>query len=167
MSEQIILVDENDQEVGIGEKMEVHRKALLHRAFSILVFNDNYELLIQQRAKSKYHCPGIWANTCCSHPRAGEKLEDAIHRRLPEEMGFDCELQEKFSFIYKAEFDNGLTEYEYDHVFIGYYNGEIIPNKEEVDHYKWISMEDLKKDIKKEPNKYAPWFKIIIDKYNT
>lgn len=165
MLEQIILVDENDQEVGHGEKMEVHEKGLLHRAFSILVFNNKGELLIQQRAKEKYHCPGIWANTCCSHPRVGEKLEEAAHRRLKEEMGFDCVLNKDFSFIYKAEFDNGLTEYEYDYVFVGFYNGDININKDEVSDYKWIKIKDLLDDIQKNSKKYAPWFKIIMHEY--
>jgi isopentenyl-diphosphate Delta-isomerase len=165
MSEQIILVDENDNEIGSGEKLEVHQQAKLHRAFSILVFNSKGELLIQQRAKDKYHCPGIWANTCCSHPRVGETTIEAAHRRLVEEMGFDCPLEEKHSFVYKAEFDNGLTEHEFDHVLIGQYNGQISTNPQEVDDSQWISLVELKKDIAVNPSKYAPWFKIIIDKF--
>lgn len=166
MVEEIILVDEQDNALGKVEKMEAHKKALLHRAFSILVFNNKGELLIQQRAKTKYHCPGLWANTCCSHPRWSETIEDAANRRLQEEMGFSCKLNQDFHFIYKAEFDNGLTEYEYDHVFVGFYDGDININKEEVHDYKWIKIVDLIEDIKKHPKKYAPWFKIIMDKYD-
>jgi isopentenyl-diphosphate Delta-isomerase len=165
MPEQIILVDENDNEIGSGEKLAVHQKAQLHRAFSILVFNSQRELLIQQRATDKYHCPGIWANTCCSHPRVGETILEAAHRRLPEEMGFDCPLEEKYSFIYKASFDNGLTENEFDHVLIGKYDGQIAINPKEVKNSQWISLEELKKDIAENTTKYAPWFKIIIEKF--
>ena len=165
MSEQIILVDENDNEIGSGEKLEVHQNAQLHRAFSILIFNSQGELLIQQRATDKYHCPGIWANTCCSHPRVGESVLEAAHRRLLEEMGFDCPLEEKDSFVYKAVFDNGLTENEFDHVLIGKYDGQIAINPKEVGDSQWISLEELKKDIAENTTKYAPWFKIIIEKF--
>lgn len=165
MAEQIILVDEQDNAIGQGEKMEVHQKGLLHRAFSILIFNHKGELLIQQRAKDKYHCPGLWANTCCSHPRWGESLEEASTRRLKEEMGFVCKLNRDFSFIYKVKFDNGLTEHEYDHVFVGFYDGELDINKDEVQAYEWVNIAILIDNMKKYPNKYAPWFKIIMDKY--
>ena len=165
MSEKVILVDKNDNPVGVEEKLKAHQNGgKLHRAFSILVFNSKGELLIQRRAFTKYHCPGIWANTCCSHPRPNEETERAAHRRLKEECGFDTELKEKFSFIYEAHFDNGLTEKELDHVFIGYYDGEVNPNPEEIDEMKWIGMEELKKDVKENPDKYAPWFKIILQK---
>lgn len=119
MTENVILVDKNDQPIGQGEKTAVHKAGQLHRAFSILIFNDKGKLLLQQRAKGKYHCPRLWSNTCCSHPRPGEDILVAAHRRLQEEMGFDCPLEDKFSFIYKVKFDNGLTEHEYDHVLIG------------------------------------------------
>ena len=165
MPEQIILVDKNDNQIGVGEKMQVHQTGQLHRAFSILVFNSKGELLLQQRAKNKYHCPGIWANTCCSHPRVGEELEDAIHRRLQEEMGFDCPLKEIDSFIYQAKFDNGLTEHEYDHVFVGQYDRDYKFNPDEVEDAQWITMDKLKDDIVKNPDKYAPWFKMIIKRY--
>lgn len=161
MSEVVSLVNENDEIIGKEEKMKAHEKGLLHRAFSILVF-CNDKLIIQKRALSKYHCPGIWANTCCSHPH--ENIEEDAHKRLQFEMGFDCELKEEFSFIYKTEFDNGLTEYEYDHVFIGEYCGEINPNPDEVAEFKYITIQELKKEIEKNPNEYASWFKIIIDK---
>ena len=165
MSEQIILVDENDNEIGSGEKLEVHQAGQLHRAFSILVFNSLGELLIQQRAKGKYHCPNLWTNTCCSHPRVGETILEAAHRRLIEEMGFDCDLEVKGNFIYKAEFDNGLTEHEFDYVLVGEYNRDIKINPKEVEDSKWIKLEDLKLEIDKYPDKYTPWFKIIINKY--
>ena len=165
MLEQIILVDENDNEIGSGEKLVVHQAGQLHRAFSILIFNSQGDLLIQQRAKDKYHCPGIWANTCCSHPRVGETVLEAAHRRLVEEMGFDCLLEEKHSFVYKVSFDNGLTENEFDHVLIGKYDGQIAINPKEVGDSEWISLEELKKDIAKNTTKYAPWFKIIIEKF--
>jgi isopentenyl-diphosphate Delta-isomerase len=164
MSEIIIAVDEFDKEIGPIEKMEAHYKRTLHRAFSILVFNSNNELLLQKRALNKYHSPGLWTNTCCSHPRFGEKLEDAVYRRLKEEMGFTCELKEVFDFIYKAQLEDNLFEHEFDHVFIGIYNGEVIPNKDEVDDYKWIDIEELKDDIIKRPEIYTYWFKILFDR---
>ncbi|MFC1721715.1 isopentenyl-diphosphate Delta-isomerase [Patescibacteria group bacterium] len=165
--DKVILVDEQDNEIGSEEKMEAHRQSKLHRCFSILIFNDSGELLLQQRAKDKYHCGGLWTNTCCSHPRPGEKLMDATKRRLQEEMGFVCEMQEVFDFIYKAKFSNELTEYEFDHVFIGKYNGVVNPNSVEVEDCKWISMTDLERDLLGDPDKYTAWFKIILEKYLT
>lgn len=164
MTENVILVDELDNEVGLMPKMEAHEKAKLHRAFSVFVFNDNNELMLQQRAKDKYHSPLLWTNTCCSHQRKGEANIEAGKRRLQEEMGFSCELQEVFSFIYKAPFDNGLTEHELDHVMIGYYNENPIINLEEVESYKWMTLEAVKSDIEQNPNDYTAWFKIIFEK---
>ena len=164
MIENVILVDEQDNEVGFMEKIEAHEKALLHRAFSVFVFNDNNELMLQQRAKGKYHSPLLWTNTCCSHQRKGESNIAAGKRRLQEEMGFTCELEEVFSFIYKAPFDNGLTEHELDHVMVGTYNGEPHINPEEVESYKWMSLEDVKRDIENNPLHYTAWFKIIFEK---
>lgn len=164
MPEELILVDKKDIEIGIAEKMEVHRKGKLHRAFSIIIFNSKGEMLIQQRAKTKYHSGGLWANACCSHPLKGENTEKAAHRRLKEEMGFDCRLKEVTSFIYKVEFDNGLTENEFDHIFVGFYNGGIKPNRNEVDDFRFSDTDELKKDIKLHPEKYTPWFRIIIEK---
>ena len=138
--EYVILVDENDRETGLMEKQEAHEKGLLHRAFSIFIFNHKNELLLQQRALHKYHSAGLWTNTCCSHPRAGESIEQAAHRRLQEEMGFDCELYKKTSFIYKAEFENGLTEHEFDHILVGHYDQAIHINPQEVAAYKWVDM---------------------------
>ncbi len=167
MEEQVILVDRNDNQIGLMPKMEAHEKALLHRAFSVFVFNEQEELLLQQRAKEKYHSPELWTNTCCSHQRAGESNIEAGKRRLKEEMGFDCELEEIFSFIYKAPFDNGLTEHELDHVMIGYYNENPEINPEEVSHFKWMKLEEVKNDIEKHPEKYTEWFKIIFkESYN-
>lgn len=163
--EKVILVNENDEQIGLMEKIEAHEKALLHRAFSVFVFNDNKELMIQQRALSKYHSPGLWTNTCCSHQREGESNIEAGRRRLMEEMGFTTELQDTISFIYKAPFDNGLTEHEYDHILVGTYNEEPAPNPDEVAAWKWVSLEDLKKDMELNPHIYTEWFKIIFDKY--
>ena len=163
--EYVILVDENDQEIGIMEKQEAHEKGLLHRAFSVFVFNENKELLLQQRALTKYHSAGLWTNTCCSHPRIGETIEQAAHRRLMEEMGFDCELSTKTSFIYKAAFENGLTEHEFDHVLVGSFNGEINFNPTEVKNFKWINLEELQIDLLQNNQNYTAWFKIIFDNF--
>ena len=162
MKETLILVDNNDNEIGTEEKMKAHEDAKLHRAFSVFIFNLKGEMLLQQRAVSKYHSGGLWTNSCCSHPRPGEEVTAAAHRRLMEEMGFDCEIEKKFHFIYKAEFDHGLTEHELDHVFMGKYNGEIIPNPEEVENYKWIKTDELINDIELNPDKYTVWFKIAL-----
>jgi len=163
MKEHVILVNESDNPVGTQEKMAAHEQANLHRAFSVFIFNAKGEMLLQQRAKDKYHSGGLWTNACCSHPRPGEKTIDAAHRRLQEEMGFDCELEEAFHFIYKTEFDHGLTENELDHVFIGKYEGEIIPNPDEVEDYKWINLKNLKNDLEEKPDIFTSWFKIAFD----
>ncbi len=160
--EQVILVNENDEQLGLMPKMEAHEKARLHRAFSVFVFNDNGELLLQQRAADKYHSPTLWTNTCCSHQRDGESNIEAGKRRLQEEMGFVCDLKEVFWFVYKAPFDNGLTEHELDHVMVGYFNGYPEINKDEVESYKWMTLEDVKIDIKNHPEYYTEWFKIIF-----
>lgn len=161
--EYIITVDEQDRETGYIEKLEAHKQGVLHRAFSILVFNKEGEILLQKRNKDKYHSPGLWTNTCCSHQRVGEQLSEAITRRLMEEMGFVCELKELFHFIYKTQFDDGLTEYELDHVFIGEYNGVIAINEEEVEEYKWVTYPQLQEDMKEYPENYTYWFKILMD----
>ncbi len=163
--EEVILVNEKDEKIGLMPKMEAHEKGLLHRAFSVFIFNDKNELLLQQRALNKYHTPGLWANTCCSHQRDGESSLDAGKRRLMEEMGFTTDLEERTTFIYKAPFDNGLTEHEYDHILVGRYNDEPNINPEEVADYKWMTLEEVQKDIAKNPEKYTPWFKIIFDKF--
>ena len=148
MEEQVILVDENDNQIGLMPKMEAHEKALLHRAFSVFVLNEKGEMMLQQRAHSKYHSPGLWTNTCCSHQRDGEDNITAGKRRLMEEMGFVTELEELFSFTYKAAFDNGLTEHEFDHVMQGYFEGEPDINLDEVASWKWMSPKEVKEDIK-------------------
>lgn len=167
MQEFVVLVDKNDRKKGLMEKMEAHEKGLLHRAISVFVFNSKKELCIQQRALSKYHSAGLWTNTCCSHPRDGEDVLEAAHRRLMEEMGMKCDLKKSFDFIYKAQFDNGLTEHELDHVFIGYSDSEPIINLEEVESYKWISLEDLKNDMAENPESYTAWFKIIFKRFSS
>ncbi len=163
--EYVILVDEKDNQIGTMEKIEAHEKALLHRAFSIFIFNDQGQLMLQQRAFKKYHSPGLWTNTCCSHQREGEDTLEAAHRRLVEEMGFDTDLEEKFAFVYKAAFDNGLTEHEFDHVLVGNYNNAPVLNPEEAANWRWVSLEEVKKDIDAFPQNYTPWFRIIFQKY--
>lgn len=163
--EYVILVDVNDQEIGKMEKQEAHEKGLLHRAFSVFVFNEKKELLLQQRALTKYHSAGLWTNTCCSHPRVGETIEQAAHRRLMEEMGFDCELTTKSSFIYKASFENGLTEHEFDHILVGVFNGEINFNPTEVKNFKWITLDELASDLRQNNQNYTAWFKIIFENF--
>ena len=163
--EQVILVNEKDEQIGLMPKMEAHRKALLHRAFSVFIFNNNNELMLQQRAAKKYHSPLLWANTCCSHQRDGESNLDAGKRRLQEEMGFTCDLKEVFSFVYKAPFDNGLTEHELDHIMVGQYNMEPNINQDEVQSWKWVDIEDVKVNIMLHPELYTAWFKIIFDKF--
>lgn len=165
IEEQVILVNENDQKIGLMSKMEAHEKALLHRAFSVFVFNDKNELMLQQRALHKYHSPGLWTNTCCSHQRDGETNIQAGKRRLQEEMGFVTDLKETISFIYKAPFDNGLTEHEYDHVMIGKYNESPYINVDEVAAWKWMTLDAVKEDMKINPELYTAWFKIIFDKF--
>jgi len=162
--EYVILVDEQDNDIGVMEKLQAHQEGLLHRAFSIFIFNDKNELLLQQRAITKYHSAGLWTNTCCSHPRPNETIKDAANRRLFEEMGMSCDLKIKTNFIYKTPFENGLTEHELDYVLIGNTNQNPIINKEEVASYKWLSVSDIKKDIVSNPNHYTSWFKIALDK---
>jgi isopentenyl-diphosphate delta-isomerase type 1 len=163
MKTEIILVDKNDEIMGKGEKLWVHQRGKLHRAFSIFIFNSAGEMMLQQRAKSKYHSGGLWTNACCSHPRMGRKLENEIKKRLQEEMGIKCRLKEVFSFIYKAKVGD-LIEHEFDHVFIGRFDGEPKINKEEAEDWKWISPEELKEDVKNNPKKYTAWFKRVFKK---
>lgn len=162
----IALVNKDDEIIGFEDKLEVHKLGLLHRAFSILVYNDKNEILLQKRASTKYHSPGLWTNTCCSHLIENQNFETYMHNRLQNEMGFDCDLEFQFKFTYKKGFDNGLTEYETDHVYTGNWHGEPNPNPDEVDEYKWMSMEDLRKDIIKNPDSYTYWFKEIISRSN-
>ncbi|MGO3707247.1 MAG: isopentenyl-diphosphate Delta-isomerase [Mesonia hippocampi] len=165
MKEYVILVNEKDEQIGLMEKIEAHEKALLHRAFSVFVYNEKGEVLLQQRALGKYHSPGLWTNTCCSHQREGETNIEAGKRRLQEEMGFSTDLEESISFIYKAPFTNGLSEHEYDYILIGKYNGEPNVNPAEVAAWKWMKLEDIKADMEANPEIYTAWFKIIFEKY--
>lgn len=161
--EQVILVDEQDQPIGLMEKQAAHIEPHLHRAFSVFIFNSKGELLLQQRALSKYHSPGLWTNTCCSHPRDGETVLQAASRRLMEEMGLQCELREVYTFIYKAPVGEGLTEHEFDHVFIG--QSDNIPqiNREEVESWKYMRIDALKTDLRLHPECYTEWFKITFE----
>ena len=163
--QEILLVDKNDQVIWLWEKMDVHHKWLLHRAISILILNSKWEMLLQQRAFNKYHCPWMWSNATCTHPLPNESNLEAAHRRLQEEMWFGTELEEIFEFCYTAHFDNWLTENEYDHVFLWHYEGEISINPDEVVDYKWIWIDELKKDIVENSEKYTQWFKIILKNY--
>jgi len=165
VEEQVILVDAHDNPIGTMNKMEAHEKAVLHRAFSVFILNDKNEVMLQQRAAHKYHSPLLWTNTCCSHQRVGETNIEAGKRRLFEEMGFTADLKELFHFIYKAPFDNGLTEHELDHVMIGYSNANPVINPEEVESWKWMSIEAIKDDMTNNPKDYTVWFKIIFDEF--
>jgi isopentenyl-diphosphate delta-isomerase len=160
----VILVDENDNEIGVMEKLQAHQEGLLHRAFSVFIFNDKSELLLQQRALTKYHSAGLWANTCCSHPRPNETIKDSANRRLFEEMGMSCDLTIKTNFIYKTEFENGLIEHELDYVLVGFTNQNPILNIEEVESFKWQTIIDIKMDVIANPHHYASWFKIALEK---
>jgi isopentenyl-diphosphate delta-isomerase len=163
-SNQVILVDENDVPTGVMEKLEAHQKGELHRAFSIFIFNSKGEMLLQKRALHKYHSGGLWTNACCSHPQPNESNEQAAHRRLMEEMGFDCVLEKKFHFIYKAQLNNELTEHELDHVFIGTYNKEPRINLDEVADWKYIKPEFILEDIRNNSQNYTYWFKEVLEK---
>jgi isopentenyl-diphosphate delta-isomerase len=161
---EVVLVNEKDEPIGQEEKIKAHLDAKLHRAFSILVFNKAGEWLLQKRAQGKYHSPGLWTNACCSHPRLGKDILLEAKKRLKEEMGFACPLKEIFTFVYKAKLGE-LTEYEFDHVFSGIFSGQPRLNKEEAEDWQWIKTQDLEKDIKKNPDRYTFWFKIIFKEY--
>ncbi len=166
-TEEVILVDENDHFVGVSEKLEAHLQGKLHRAFSIFIFSSNKEILLQKRASNKYHSSGLWSNTCCGHPRPGETLQNAVIRRLNEEMGFTCKLVELFSFIYEVKLEKNLIEHEYDHVFVGSYDGIPYPNSNEVEDWKWVPVETLSNHINNYPIEYTHWFKLIFNRVNT
>jgi len=161
----VVLVNENDEKIGLMPKMEAHEKGLLHRAFSVFIFNRNKELMLQKRSLKKYHSPGLWTNTCCSHQRDGESNINAGMRRLKEEMGFSSELREINSFIYKVKFDNGLIEHELDYILVGEYENDVEPNSQEVDDWKWIDLDEINDNIKTNPEEYTEWFKIIMDNH--
>jgi len=162
--EQIILVDAGDVQIGAMGKLGTHKQGLLHRAFSIVVKNGAGQIMLQRRAQSKYHSGGLWTNTCCGHPRDGEELMSAAHRRLKEEMGFDCDITEVLTFTYEARLDKGLTEHEFLHVFVGTHNDAPVLNPEEADDWKWVSMEELTTDIAENAENYTFWFKILLEK---
>jgi isopentenyl-diphosphate delta-isomerase len=162
--EYVILVDEQDNAIGTMEKQQAHVEGLLHRAFSIFIFNSEKKLLLQKRSSAKYHCGGLWTNTCCSHPRENENTLEAAKRRLSEEMGIQCPLNPLFSFLYKAEFDNGLTEHEIDHVFFGSTDETPKLNTREAEDYRYIGIEELQLEIKESPQHFTPWFLIAINR---
>lgn len=163
----VVLVDENDIEIGVMEKLLAHQEAQLHRAISVVIFNIDGEILLQQRAAQKYHSPLLWTNACCTHPAPSEPVAEAAARRLREEMGLNCSLSYAFNFIYKAELGNGLTEYEFDHVFYGFSNDVPVINEDEVCSYKYVSMANLKNELTNHPEHFTAWFKLIFDKINT
>lgn len=163
--EEVVLVDKNGSPIGAMEKLEAHKKGLLHLAFSVFIFNAKGQLLLQQRALTKYHSAGLWTNTCCSHPRPGENILKAAKRRLVEEMGITSELTLNGFFTYCTHFENGLTEHEYDYVYTGVSDAKPILNKEEVGNYKWQSMESIRQEIKDSPKKFTSWFKIATEKF--
>ncbi|WP_103327035.1 isopentenyl-diphosphate Delta-isomerase [Bacteroidetes bacterium endosymbiont of Geopemphigus sp.] len=163
--EQVILVDSKDQPLGFMEKLQAHKVGNLHRAISVFIFNNQGHLMIQQRSLEKYHSSLLWANTACSHPYKEESTEVAAHRRLKEEMGFDCVLRKEFYFTYKAKLDNSLTEHEFDHVFVGNYNDVPLPNNQEIASWKWIPLDELREAIREFPEKYAVWLKIILEQH--
>lgn len=158
----IVLVNEADEPLATMEKLEAHQKGLLHRAFSVFIINSKKEMLLQQRARNKYHSGGLWTNACCSHPMPGEDVQQAAHRRLQEEMGFNCDLSKLFTFTYYTTFDNGLIENEYDHVFLGTYNGSIVPNAEEADAHGFYSLEDITAQLERTPERFTYWFRLAF-----
>jgi isopentenyl-diphosphate delta-isomerase len=165
MAERVILVDEHDREVGTEEKMAAHRiPAKLHRAFSIFIFNARGEVLLQLRSVKKHHFGGLWTNACCSHPLAGERIEDAVHRKLRQECGFDTELREAFSFTYQVDWTNGLGEHEFDHVFVGTWDGPVPGNPEEADDWAWRKPEDVLRDMQAHPQRYTLWSRIALQR---
>ena len=165
MEELVVLVNPQDEVLGLMEKMQAHKNGLLHRAFSVFLFNENGDMLLQRRAEGKYHSPNQWTNACCSHPRQNESYLDAAQRRLKEELGIESELTERFDFIYKADVGQGLWEHELDHVFTGFYNGDFNLNPDEVSEIKHMSISDLNTDIQQYPERYTEWFKIIWEEY--
>ncbi|QNL21759.1 isopentenyl-diphosphate Delta-isomerase [Hyphobacterium sp. CCMP332] len=164
IQEHVILVDESDNELGTMEKIEAHKKGVLHRAFSVCIFNDKGEMLIQKRAADKYHSPGLWTNACCSHPRKGENIHEAAKRRLEEEMGIQTTIEKAFSFLYKTRLEKGMIEHELDHVLIGKYNEEPNINLAEVEDWKYMKLNDIQESIMKKPEMWTEWFKIIMPK---
>lgn len=163
MREEVVLVNDIDEVIGVAEKLAAHLSGDLHRAFSIFVFNSAGQMLLQKRAASKYHSKGLWSNTCCGHPRLGESTQEASRRRLYEEMGFRCEVRKVFAFTYYAELDGGLFEHEYDHVFVGHFDGSPTPNQDEVGDWKWVDLSALRLDIQQNPEQFTYWFKVSLE----
>lgn len=163
--EKVVLVNPHDEFLGLMEKQEAHQKGVLHRAFSVFLFDEQGNMLLQKRASTKYHSPNQWTNACCSHPREGETYLQAAHRRLKEELGITCDLQEKFNFIYKADVGQGLWEHELDYVFFGIFEGAFHLNLDEVSETRYISWEDLEQELKENPQNFTEWFKIILKEY--
>jgi isopentenyl-diphosphate delta-isomerase len=164
VSEQLILVDAQDRELGVKDKLQAHVEGALHRAFSVFVFDAEKRLLLQKRARTKYHSGGLWSNTACGHPRPGETTHAAARRRLREEMGFDCELREAFEFLYRAELDGALVEHEYDHVLVGTHEGEPAPDPSEVEDWRWVTMDELRRDLRERPNDYSYWLSVAVNR---
>lgn len=163
----VIIVDQKDNPIGIEEKLKAHLDGKLHRAFSIFIFNSKGELMLQKRAESKYHSGGLWSNTCCSHPRPNQDIQKEAENRLKEEMGFECSLQEVFSLPYEVKVisqQGDLIEHEFDHIFIGVFDGQAEINPQEAQDWKWIKINELKRDLKENPDKYTPWFHLLLDK---
>lgn len=165
MDEKVVLVNENDEVLGLMDKLQAHKNGVLHRAFSVFLFNDKGEMLLQKRAATKYHSPNQWTNACCSHPRINETYLEAAHRRLKEELGISTHLEKKFNFIYKADVGGSLWEHELDYVFSGFYDGDFNLNKDEVSEVKYFSIENLEREIRLNPDQFTEWFKIILDRY--
>jgi isopentenyl-diphosphate delta-isomerase len=163
----VILVNEKDEETGSMEKMQVHHEGVLHRAFSVFILNSNHQMLLQQRADGKYHSPGLWSNACCSHPRPGEETMQSAHKRLMEEMGFDCDFEPLFILRYKSEVGNGLTENEIDHIYIGYYDGPVTINPEEVKTWRYMDLNALQEWMKEEPEAFTNWFHLAMPEFLT
>jgi len=164
-AEQLILVDAQDRELGVGEKLQAHVEGVLHRAFSVFIFDAEGRLLLQKRARTKYHSGGLWSNTACGHPRPGETTREAARRRLREEMGFDCELRAAFEFLYRAELDGELIEHEYDHVFVGHHEGDPAPDPNEVEDWRWMTLAELRRGLLEEPQSYSYWLKAVIESH--
>ena len=162
-AELLILVDAEDRELGPGEKLRAHLEGALHRAFSVFIFDRRGRLLMQKRAAAKYHSAGLWSNTACGHPRPGEATREAARRRLREEMGLDCELRAAFEFLYRAELEGALVEHEYDHVFVGTHEGDPAPDPAEVEDWRWVPMDELRRGLKDEPRRYSPWLKLVVE----
>ena len=162
MIDRVILVDDRDRPIGTAEKLAAHRDGRLHRAFSVLVLNERGEMLLQRRAAGKYHSAGLWSNTCCSHPRPGEETESAAHRRLREEMGFDCPLEPAGALVYRADVGGGLVEHEYDHLYLGRFDGEPVPAPEEASAWRWVDPGALRREVAERPERFTPWFRLAL-----